>query len=278
MLKQKVSALLAEVPDVRGHEVQRLILAAAAKDRSWLVGDPEVDADVVARFREMVERRRCGEPLQYIEGTTQFGPIELLTDSRALIPRPETERLYEIAADAVTGIIQPTIVDLCTGSGNLALALKHAHSDASVTGCDQSAAALSLAEENARRLGLDVRFAHGDLFDALPVELAGRVDLIVSNPPYVAPGEFEALPTEVRDHEPRQALVAENEGLEILSRIASQAPRWLAPEAVIICEIGETQGAACVDLFSALHPQIESDLVGRDRFVVGRAPMRPNVH
>lgn len=278
MVKEKVSALLAEVPDVMDHEVQRLILTAAATDPSWLVGDPEVDADVATRFREMVERRRCGEPLQYIEGTVQFGPIELLTDSRALIPRPETERLYEIAAAAVAGIIQPTIVDLCTGSGNLALALKHAHPDASVTGCDQSASALSLAKENARRLGLDVRFVHGDLFDALPAELAGRVDLIASNPPYVAPGEFEALPTEVRDHEPRQALVAEHEGLEILSRIASQASRWLAPEGIIICEIGETQGAACVDLFSALHPQIESDLVGRDRFVVGRAPMCPNLH
>ena len=121
-----VATLLAEVPDLVGHEARRLVLFAAQQELTWMLGDPEVDATTVARFRSAVARRRRGEPLQYIEGTVQFGPIEMLIDSRALVPRPETERLWEIAVDLIKDRERPIVVDLCTGSGNLALAIKYA--------------------------------------------------------------------------------------------------------------------------------------------------------
>ncbi len=273
-----VAMLLAEVPDLAGHEARRLVLFAAQQELTWMVGDPEVDADTTARFRSAVARRRRGEPLQYIEGTAQFGPIELLVDSRALIPRPETERLWEIAVDLIKDRKQPVVVDLCTGSGNLALALKYARADASVVACDVSPEAISLAAENAARLGLEVLLFRGDLFGAIPGELRGGLDLIVSNPPYVARSEFEVLPEEVKNHEPTTALVAAEGGLAVLSRIAEEAASWLRPGGVVICEIGETQGERCRHIFSSLQPQIEPDLAGRDRFVVGSAPMRPDVH
>ena len=217
--------------------------------------------------------RRRGEPLQYIEGTVQFGPIEILVDSRALIPRPETERLWEIAVDLIKDRERPIVVDLCTGSGNLALAMKYARADASVLACDMSAEAISLASENAARLGLEVLLSRGDLFSAIPSELRGRVDLIVSNPPYVARSEFEELPEEVKVYEPTTALVAAQDGLAVLSRIAEEATSWLRPGGAVACEIGETQGDECLRLFADLQPTIELDLAGRQRFVVGRSPM-----
>ena len=127
--------------------------------------------------------------------------------------------------------------------------------DASVLGCDISAQAISLATENAARLGLEVSIVRGDLFGAIPAELKRSVDLIVSNPPYVATGEFEALPEEVKNHEPRTALVAAEDGFAVLSRIAEEAPNWLRPGGAIICEIGETQGDECRRLFSNCSQQ-----------------------
>ncbi|MCP4306328.1 MAG: peptide chain release factor N(5)-glutamine methyltransferase [bacterium] len=269
---------MAQVPDVADHEALRLLLLAVDEGASWPVGDPDVTAEVAGRFEGYVERRRGGEPLQYIEETVQFGPLELHIDSRALIPRPETERLWELAVDLVKGLDEPTIIDVGTGSGNLALAMKWIRPDSIVIGCDLSCDALDLARENAARLGLAVDFLIGDLLDPLPTSLRGEVDLIVSNPPYVARSEYEGLAAEVREHEPMEALVADTDGLGILNRIAVGAADWLRPGAAIICEIGETQGLACLDLFSGYSPRIEEDLTGRDRFVVGSAPMASDVH
>ncbi len=274
----RVSSLLAEVPDLADHEVRRLVLLAADAGAVWLVGDPVVAEVVADRFRGYVRRRRRGEPLQYIEGTVQFGPIVLQIDARALIPRPETERLWELAVGLVADINEPKIVDVCTGSGNLALAMKWVRPDSSVIGCDLSREALELAVGNAARLDLAVGFVAGDLLGALPNSLRGQVDLIVSNPPYIAESEFELLPPEVRDHEPTEALVAKDNGLEILGRIAAEAGDWLRPGAAIICEIGESQGTACLEIFRLFDPKIEKDLTGRDRFVVGCAPMRVELH
>ena len=275
-MSTRASSLLAEVPDLAGHEARRLLLLAADAGLTWLLGDPMVTRQTSDRFRALAERRRQGEPLQYIEGTVQFGPIELLSDPRALIPRPETERLWEIAVDLVAGHERPRIVDLCTGSGNLALAMKHIRPDAIVVGCDISADALELANANAHRLGLDVSFCEGDLFAPLPMDFVGAVDLIVSNPPYVATAD--PLPAEVRDYEPLGALLAADNGTAILRRIATEAIEWLRPGGVIVCEIGESQGEECQSLFATYSPEIELDLAGRDRFIVGRCPMDRDVH
>jgi|FLYL01.1.fsa_nt_gi release factor glutamine methyltransferase len=237
------------------HEVRRLRQVAARHP------DPE------KAFRELTERRLAGEPLQYLEGTAAFGPLELEVDQRVLIPRPETERLYELVVELVTD--PDVVVDLGTGSGALALALKHRFGSARVVATDISPDALEVASANAERLGLQVEFRLGDLFSALPADLAGQVGLLVSNPPYVAESEWESLPADVR-REPRVALVAGPRGTEVLARIARGAADWLRPGGLVACEIGETQGQEALELFGAALSEVRvaQDLTGRDRYLL----------
>lgn len=235
------------------HELRRLQIVAKS--------DSSLD--------ELVERRLGGEPLQYIEGTATFGPIEIKVDERVLIPRPETEGILEVAQKMVRN---PTvIVDLCTGSGALALALKHYFRAASVFATEISNAAIELARDNKTLTGMEATFLEGDLFDPLPVAILGQVDLIVSNPPYVAEHEYEYLPRDVR-REPRQALVAGQTGLEMIERIGASAAEWLRPGGVVICEIGATQGVSAPSSFVGVSTVVRQDLSGRDRYVVGVKP------
>lgn len=259
--------LLRSVPDVPDHEVRRLLVAATGRHWTDLILGVEVADDDVFCFNEFVERRRRSEPLQYIEGIAAFGPIEVAVDPRVLIPRPETEQLFELACAAVDN--PRVIVDLCTGSGNLAIALKSTFPNAAVYAVDLSLDAVDVARANARRVGLDVTVFHGDLFAPVPGHLAGRVDLIVSNPPYIAEHELSGLPADVRDHEPVSALIAGPVGDEVLERIAASAPGWLAPNGVVVCEISEFQGTAVAEHFSALDGEIRIDLSGKERFVIG---------
>jgi release factor glutamine methyltransferase len=223
------------------------------------------------RLAALVEARLGGEPLQYLEGTAAFGPLDLTVDDRVLIPRPETEQLWELA----TGLVDHprVIVDVCTGSGALALALKSVFPVARVLATELSAGAAAVARANAARLGLTVEILEGDLFAPLPADLGGMVDLVVSNPPYVAEAEWSGLPEDVK-REPVMALVAGPDGSEVLARIAGQAAAWLRPGGVVVCEIGETQGETVRDLFAAglEEVRIRQDLAGRDRFVTARRP------
>ena len=262
-------ALLRSASDLPDHEVRRLLEAATGRHWSALLLGADLTTGEVEVFHGFVERRRSGEPLQYIEGTVPFGPIEVAVDPRVLVPRPETEQLYEIACNAVEDPM--VIVDLCTGSGNLAIALKHTFLSATVYATDISPDAVDLARENARDAGLDVTVLGGDLFDPLPDHLRGRIDLIVSNPPYLAAAELADLPVDVRDHEPIVALVAGSVGDEALARIAEAAPEWLRPGGVIICEISEFHGPAVAGHFASLDGVIERDLSGKERFVIGAA-------
>ncbi len=272
------STLLQEASDLPAHEVTRLLLAAASAERSWLVGDPTVPTDDADRFREYVQRRRAGEPLQYIEGTVQFGPIEVLVDRRVLIPRPETEQLYAAAVERLQGIPSPVVVDLCSGSGNLGLAIKHALPGARVIASDLSPGAVAVAIKNAARLDLDIEVVRGDLFSALPGKIAGSVDLIITNPPYVTHDECALLPEEIAEWEPALALNGGADGLDALRRIAAEAADWLRPGGWLLCEIGERHGSVAEDLFAAFRPEITRDLAGRDRFLLGRAPMPDELH
>ncbi len=220
-------------------------------------------------LEELVARRLGGEPLQYIEGTAAFGPLDLVVDERVLVPRPETEGLFEIAMKMVRN--PEVIVDLCTGSGALALALKKAFPTAAVFATDVSEDAVEVAIQNKYRNRLDVYFALGDLFDPLPASLFGEIDLLVANPPYVSEVEFPSLPEDVQ-REPRVALVAGPTGLEVIRAIGATAADWMRPGGVVVCEIGESQAVAASNAFLNLPTVVRQDLAGRDRYVVAVKP------
>lgn len=251
--------------------MDRLRTAVTGRSRVEFARGAALTADEQRRLDVLVARRAAGEPLQYLEGTIPFGPIEVAVDRRALIPRPETEQVWEAAA-ACLGTAGPgtAILDLGTGSGVLALALKHAFPEARVLAVDLSSEALDLARENAAATGLAVEFMAGDLFEPIDGALRGRIDLIVSNPPYVAEPEWPELPADVRHHEPRRALVAGPEGTEVLARIADEAYWWLGIGGWVVCEIGESQGPAALELFGAYGREVRRDLAGRDRILVAR--------
>ncbi|HUU62158.1 MAG TPA: peptide chain release factor N(5)-glutamine methyltransferase [Acidimicrobiia bacterium] len=253
------------------HEFVRLQMVATGRSRADLLVDSTLDPAERARLDGLVARRRAGEPLQYLEGQVPFGPIEVRVDRRALIPRPETEQLWE-AAVAAMGEAGPgtPVVDLGTGSGVLALALKHAFPAAPVYATDLSAEALDLARENAAANGLEVVFLHGDLFAPLPPGLRERVELIVANPPYLSEAEWGQLPTEIRLHEPREALVAGPRGTEVLARIADEARWWLGIGGWVLCEIGEAQSEEVLGSFGDYEREVRPDLAGRPRFLVAR--------
>ena len=264
--------LLRSIPDLPRHETERLLMVATSQRRADLLIGVDVAGGQKARFLSLAQRRRAGEPLQYLEGVVQFGPIELVVDARVLIPRPETEQLWQHVVDRLDSAPPRIIVDLCTGSGNLALALQRRFPAAEVLATDASADAVEVAKLNARRLRYEIKILTGDLFEPLPTRLRGKVDLVVANPPYLSAAEFAALPIEVRAHEPQAALVAGATGTEALERIAAEAVDWLRPGGCIACEIGEGQGKAAGALFSPYDARILTDWAGRDRFAVGTMP------
>ncbi|HUF14463.1 MAG TPA: peptide chain release factor N(5)-glutamine methyltransferase [Acidimicrobiia bacterium] len=220
-------------------------------------------------LEELVARRLGGEPLQYIEGSAAFGTLDLIVDERVLVPRPETEGLFEIANRMVRN--PEVVVDLCTGSGALALALKNAFPSAAVFATDISEAAIEVATENKARTGLEIYLAVGELYDPLPASLLGEVDLLVANPPYVSEAGFATLPADVK-REPRVALVAGPTGLEVIEEIGDSAAMWLRPGGVLVCEIGERQGVSASSSFRHLPTVVRQDWSGRDRYVVAVKP------
>lgn len=238
--------------------------------------DPTTEREV-ASVDQMVHRRASGEPLQYVLGRWAFRTLDLLVDRRVLIPRPETEVVAGLAIDALATLDRPAIaVDLGTGSGAIALSMAAERwPDIEVWATDASPDALDVARANLAGLGRRaavIRLVEGDWFGALPDELRGRVDVVVSNPPYVA--DCEPLPPAVADWEPTHALRSGGDGLDDLRRIITQAPDWLAPGGVLVCEIGETQGAAVLELAHAAGFEAASvavDLAGRDRALVACA-------
>lgn len=254
-------------PDARLDAEYMLAEALRAPRLSLLVDKQRpVPAPAAAAFEGMLARREKREPLQYILGEQGFMGFSFRADARALIPRNDTECICE----AALAHLEPGMeaLDLCTGSGAIAVALKKLRPAVCWTATDLSEAALSLARENARRLGAEVEFLQGDLFAPLA---ARRFDLIVSNPPYIPLGEREQLQREVR-MEPEMALFAGTDGLDFYRRIAREAPGHLNPGGYLILEIGDTQFAAVAALLEAHFeaPRRIRDLNGLDRGVAAR--------
>ena len=247
-------------PDLPSHERVRLMAAVTGRPLGDVRAGITLTAAEQRRYEVLAARRLGGEPLQYLEGTVVFGPVELVVDERVLIPRPETEHLL--------GLIERTpapavIVDLCTGSGALALALKTIFPSARVVGTDVSAAALDVARANSVANRLAVEWYEGDLFESLPEALAGKVDLLVANPPYIAENDWAGLPPDVRK-EPLLALVAGATGLEVAERILAEVGRWLTATGEAWIEVGEDQARPLAERFAA---GVVGDQYGRDRFV-----------
>lgn len=221
-------------------------------------------------IRPLVKRRGAREPLQHILGTVEFCGLTLKVDRRALIPRPETELLVELIAKRLSA--DPvTILDLGTGTGVLALALASRFPTARVTAVDRSAEALALAGENALALGLRerVRILHSDWCNALPV--GERYDLIVANPPYLTEAELAAAAPEVRDFDPREALVSGQEGRADLETILRQSRPFLKDGGLLACETGIAQHPQLIALATTLgYARSESlcDLTGRERYLL----------
>jgi len=261
-------ALTAAGCDTPRLDAELLLTAAMGVDRAVIVSDPGrgIEPDAARRFMDYAARRREREPVAYILGSRGFRTIELTVDPRVLIPRPETEHLVEALLDLPAGA---RVCDVGTGSGAIALALKVERPDLELVATDASAGALEVARANARRLGVDVAFHHGDLL----ADVAGPLDAVVSNPPYVE-DDAELAPDIVR-FEPALALRSGPEGLDVVRRLLPAAGATAAH--TVALEIGAGQAAAVGDLIrEAGFPDVETvaDLAGIERVLVGRRPRR----
>lgn len=229
-----------------------------------------LDAREARMFGRAICQRCTGTPVQHLTGEQPFRRIVVEVRPDVFVPRPETEVLVGHALGAVGGLEDPVVVDVGTGTGAIALAVKDERPDATVYATDRSAEAVQLAGSNARRLGLDVHVLEGDLLAPLPEELRGWVDLVVSNPPYITPDEYEDLPAEVKA-DPELALLG---GLPVYERLAAEALRWLRDGGVLAVEIGASQGELVAEALSPsfMDVRVEPDLAGRDRVVLARRP------
>jgi release factor glutamine methyltransferase len=255
---------------------------------SWaeLISREEVvPTDAAARLRHMVDRRRDGEPLQYVLGHWSFRRLDLMVDPRVLIPRPETEQVVEVALAELerTGRRQPVVVDLGTGSGAIALSIALEREGARVWATDVSPEAVEVAEANlAAAAGIAatrVRIVQGNWWAALPEDLRQRVDMVISNPPYVSSTEMDQLDPQITNWEPLAALTAGPDGLEALEAILFEAPSWLTEDGVAVIEIapGQSRRASAMATtagFAAVT--VVADLSNRARVLVakGLAPVR----
>lgn len=233
--------------------------------------DEPLSDPVRAKMRELVQRRAQSEPVAYLVGHREFFSLDFDVTRDVLIPRPDTETLVMAVLDAAKPLVEPKILDLCTGSGCVAIAIAKNCPAAIVTATDLSPTALTVAQENAAKHKVDQRitFQNGDLFAAVGSE--ERFDIIATNPPYVTTAELETLAMDIRKYEPRQALDGGPDGLNVVRGIVRDAAAHLQPGGSVFVEISPEQGDAVQRLFSEAGPLTEiraiKDLSGRTRVV-----------
>jgi len=257
-------------------DAEVLLASFLKKDRVWLFvhSGRRLSPSEAEEFRRWVVRRQQGEPVAYLVGHKEFWSLDFAVDSRVLIPRPDTEVLVEEVLNVLTlhRTVQPEILDLGTGSGALAVALASELPEARITATDISPAALAVAAGNADRHLLTgrIEFLQGDLF--APVK--GHFDVIASNPPYIAADEYAQLPMGVRNFEPREALLAGEEGMDFYAKIIPQAASFLKPGGSLLLEIGDGQQQLVEDLLSrsGLYREVafRKDYAGRWRVAKAR--------
>lgn len=242
--------------------------------------DELVNARSGIHLDSMIRRVLDGEPVQYVMGRWAFRYLDLMVDQRVLIPRPETELVVEIVLRHVGASKGPfTMADLGTGSGAIGLSLLHELplQSATVWMTDASADAIDVARANAAGIGrpaVGARFEVGSWWDALPSDVAGSLDVVVSNPPYIAHGDAE-VEASVNEWEPHSALFAGDDGLDDIRVITSGATQWLRSGGLLVVEMGYTQAAQVSEMFSRsglVDVTVHQDLAGHDRFVSGIKP------
>ncbi|WP_455057049.1 peptide chain release factor N(5)-glutamine methyltransferase [Jutongia sp.] len=225
-----------------------------------------VPGELETDYREMLRKRAEHIPLQHLTGTQEFMGLEFQVSPDVLIPRQDTEPLVEKLLPHVHG---KRVLDVCTGSGCIAISLAVLGKPEQMDAVDLSERALIQAEKNAKRLGADISFYRSDMLD----EITGRYDVIVSNPPYIASGVVDELMPEVQEHEPRMALDGGADGLDLYRRLLAQAPERLLPGGLLAVEIGYDQREAVIELFREqgfTDVHCDRDLCGNDRVVMGR--------
>jgi release factor glutamine methyltransferase len=260
-LDSALIALRASRVDTPELDAEVLLAHALGVDRTRLIldRDREVPGPAIRTFQDFVRRRTVmREPVAYLVGSKGFRYLDLEVDRRVLVPRPETELLVEVGLGLPEGA---SVVDVGTGSGAVALALKHERPDLQVSATDVSPDALAVARANAARLSLDVSFSQTDLFE-------GTYDAVLSNPPYVKTGD--PLPPDIAQHEPHGALFGGEDGLDVVRRLIARCSEGAGVRLLAI-EIGEGQADAVAALASAAafgHVETRRDLAGIDRVVV----------
>jgi release factor glutamine methyltransferase len=238
------------------------------RSEALLESSRQLTAAQAAELEDLVARREQREPLAYVLGEWGFRGLTLSVDERVLVPRPETEVLVERCLALLDGLPQPRVLDVGTGSGAIALAIANEHRGAQVTGIDASSAALEVAGANRVRTGVVVELREWDLFTGLP---EGPWELVVSNPPYVLPDEIDSLESEVREWEPREALV----GVGATEAVARGAVDVLAPAGALVLEVAEGDARRVRGILDGLgyaDVRVTADLNGRDRVVEARRP------
>jgi release factor glutamine methyltransferase len=279
LVREATARLEAAGVDSPRWDVEQLLAFAAGVPRSALATLSAVGPEASDTFRSLVQRRADRVPLQHLTGSVGFRYIDLDVGSGVFVPRPETEVVAGVAIElARTSGATPVVVDLCSGSGAIALSVANEVPAAQVHAVERDPDALRWLTRNAtaRREAGDpgIGVHQADAREALP-ELDGTVDVVVSNPPYVAADELAVVDPEVRDHDPHVALVAGDDGLAVIRTVTATATRLLRPGGWFVVEHSDRQGESAPDVLRAAgFMQVEDrpDLTGRPRFALGRRP------
>jgi release factor glutamine methyltransferase len=278
-ITRAAARLSAHKVDNGRRDAEVLLCHVLVRDRAWLLAhiQDEIDDQSLRQYERTIDRRAVREPLQYITGRQEFWGLPFKVTPDVLIPRPETEFVVEAALKAVSMALSPVLIDICTGSGCIAVSLATELLNAQLFATDQSEQALAVARENARmnQAAERIKFLAGDLFVPIKeLDLHEKVDVIAANPPYIPASDRAGLQPEVRDFEPEIALIAGPEGTEIEAAIIQQAPAFLKKSGTLIMEMGMGQTAALSALVKKTGQyrtlEIIKDLAGIERVLVAR--------
>ena len=271
--KEILQWAIAELGKENRMEAELLLCHVLDTNRALLLAHDtdSIGADKAEAYRTLVARRKAGEPFQYLLGSANFMGLDFIVTPDVLIPRFDTERLVEKALELLQPIAQPIVLDVCTGSGAIAVAISHYKPDAAVYAGDISEAALKVAEQNNQCLNTHVSFRQGNLLEPFD-DLNGTVHLLISNPPDITTQEMQELPIDVQQ-EPHLALWGGEDGLDFYRILSAKAPLLLCAGGWLMFEIGWKQGAAVSSLMQQQGFQnvaVLQDWQGNDRVVVGQ--------